>query len=289
MLYFQKTFKWDFMKINPRADFHVEDWGFKHKWSTDEFKKHEKLFFPIQKLEDWGKIKPLDVRSKALDEHLKVVSLIRKGVDKELPILMTLFSPLAIAGRMVADRAKMAEQIHEHPDIILEAVESITETYVKYTEELRNAGADGIFFATTQWASSNLISWEEYQKFGVPFDLRILKAAGDDSLNLFHICSSNNFLRQLIKEDYPVQMYNWETDDPTNPPLDIGVDLIPDKGLVGGVDHLGWLLQASPAEIGAKIDELKEKYDSSRIIFGPGCAIPPEVPFENLQAIRERL
>jgi len=289
MLFFQKKFNWDFMKINPRADYHVEDWGLVQKWSHDEFTKHTKLKFPVEKLEDWHNIKQIPITSDVLDEHLRVVSMIRKKSDKELPILMTLFSPLAVAGRMVNDDNLLAKHIKNNPDTILHVLEEITSTFETYTNELRNAGADGLFFATTQWGASNLISWEEYKKFGVPFDMRILKSSGEDAINLFHICSSNNFLKKIIEIDYPVQMYNWDSDDPTNTPLDIGTEIITDKIIVGGCDRDGWLLQATPEEIGYKIDMIKEKYDPSKLIIGPGCSISPKVPFENLQAVKDRL
>ena len=42
MLDFQKRFDWDFMKINPRADYHIEGWGFRQKYSHDELVKHTK-------------------------------------------------------------------------------------------------------------------------------------------------------------------------------------------------------------------------------------------------------
>lgn len=289
MLSFQERFDWDFMKINPRADYHVEGWGLKQQWSHDEFKKHVKLNFPVKSLDDWRDIEPLKLSTPVLDEHLKVVSMIRKKSSKDLPILMTVFTPLAVAGRMVEDDNLLAEHIHNHPDKVLPAIEAITQTFEAFVTELRNAGADGIFYATTQWASSNLISWAEYEKFGVPYDLRVIRKAGDDAINLFHVCSSSNYLKELIQLDYPCRMYNWDSDDPTNAPLDKGVDLITDRALVGGVDREGWLLHSKPDEIRHKMDEIKGKFDPARVIIGPGCSIPPEIPMENLAAIREKL
>src|SRR5574341_588967 len=158
MLDFQKAFDWDFMKINPRADYHIEDWGLKQKWSTNEFQKHVVLNYPIEKLTDWDKIEPLSPLAPVLAEHLKVVSLIRKGLNRDFPILMTIFTPLAVAGRMVEDDHLLVEHLRQHPDKIHRALRSITDTFKKFVEEVRNAGADGVFFATTQWASSNLIT-----------------------------------------------------------------------------------------------------------------------------------
>ncbi|MFQ5452908.1 MAG: uroporphyrinogen decarboxylase family protein [Candidatus Zixiibacteriota bacterium] len=289
MLEFQKRFDWDFMKINPRADYHVEDWGLKQEWSHDEFNKHIKSNFPVTKVDDWKNIEPLKLSSPVLDEHLRAVSIIRKNSDKDLPLLMTVFTPLAIAGRLVDDDNLLADHIHNYPDKVLPALEAITQTYESFVTELRNAGADGLFYATTQWASSNLISWAEYEKFGIPFDRRAIDAAGSDALNIFHICSSNNFLKELVDLDYPAQIYNWDNCEPTNLPLDKSFDILKNKTVAGGVDQHGWLLHSSPDEIRNKIDEIKENNDPARLIISPGCSIPPEVSMENLQAIREKL
>lgn len=289
MLDFQKEFDWDFMKINPRADFHVEDFGFKQEWSHNEFVKHKKTYFPIKTANDWLKIEPLPPTAPVLAEHLKVVSLIRKGSQKELPILMTLFTPLAIAGRMVEDNQTLVDHIRTEPDKVANALRAITDTFVKYTSELRNAGADGLFFATTQWASADTLTWPEYEQFGVAYDLEIIKAAEADAINLLHVCESNNYLEKMVGIDYHAGMYNWDAAHPTNLPIDKAADLIKTGALVGGVDHEGWLLKSSPDEIKYLIDELKDKNSRSRLIIGPGCAIPPEVPDENLRAIRERL
>jgi uroporphyrinogen decarboxylase len=289
MLSFQKHFDWDFMKINPRADYHVEDWGLTQHWSHDEFTKHAKSNFPITSSEDWLTIKPLDPSAPVLAEHLKVVSMIRKGVGKELPILMTVFTPLAIAGRMVEDDQMLAEHIRTAPQSVHAALRAITDTFVAYVSELRNAGADGLFYATTQWAATNLITWAEYREFGLPYDLEVVLAAESDAINLFHVCSSNNFLKELAVTDYQAAMYNWDSQDPTNLPLEQGHELLPVTALVGGVDHKGWLQEGSPDEIVYAIDKIKDSHDPSRLIIGPGCSIPPETPQQNLEAIRRNL
>ena len=289
MLDFQKAFDWDFMKINPRADYHIEDWGFEQKFSTSEFKKHTPLKYPIRKIDDWRGIEPLKPTAPVLAEHLRAVSLIRKGVGRDFPILMTVFTPLSIAGRMIADSNLLVEHLRHHPDKIHQALRAITETFKKYVQELRNAGADGIFFATTKWASSNLITWPEYEEFGVPYDLELIKATEDDSLNLFHVCASNNYLSQLAKIDYNCKMYNWDSDDPTNFQLDKSYDILKGKALVGGVDHSGWLLKSNPEEIPFQMQRIKKYLDPARVIIGPGCTFAPEVPIENLKQIRNNL
>lgn len=289
MLAFQKKFDWDFMKINPRADYHVEDWGLRQDWSHDEFKKHTKSNFPVKTIDDLANLKPLNVTEGVLGEHLKMVQAIKKKSDPELPILMTVFTPLAIAGRLVEDQQTLVKFLRDEPEKTETGLQVITDTFAAFAGELRNAGADGLFYATTQWASEDMITWEEYERFGVPYDLRVIKAAEPDAFNLFHVCSSANYLKKLKDIDYNASLYNWDSCDPSNSPLDKGIELLPGKGIVGGVDHHGWLLKSEPDEVAYLVDQLKEKHSRSRLIIGPGCSVPPEVPMDNLQAVRDNL
>ncbi len=289
MLWFQKQLDWDFMKINPRADYHVQDWGVKIEYSHDEFKKHRKVSFPIKTADDWTTLKPLSPTAPVLAEHLKVVSMIRNKSDKELPLLMTVFSPLSIAGRLVPNHQMLVDHLRSEPEKVERGLDAITQTFSVYANELRNAGADGLFFATTHWASSDLITWEEYQQFGIPYDLEVIRGAEIDAINLLHICDTNNFLEQLAEYDYQAAMYNWDSHNPTNLPIDRAYDLLGDRTIVGGVDDKGWLLHGDVDEVRHQTKEVQKKHDMSRLILGPDCAIEPEVPMENLKAIRERL
>ena len=285
MLEFQKKYDWDFMKINPRASYHVEDWGNRLAWSTDEFQKHRKIKFAVNKIEDWDKIEPLNPSAPVLAEHLKAVSLIKEGSDRELPLLMTVFSPISIAGDLVPDGKMLMKSLTDEPNRLTEALENITTTFENYVVELRNAGADGIFFATTEWASEDMMTYEQYAKYARPYDLRILKAAGADGLNLLHVCGKNNFLKELA--DYPVKLFNWEGYDPTNLNLNGGLRLLRGKAIVGGIDHTGWLLHATPSEIKCEMSRLKEQFAGQKLIFGPGCTIEPIVKAENIIAVRK--
>ncbi|PWB68864.1 hypothetical protein C3F09_10920 [candidate division GN15 bacterium] len=289
MLWFQKEFDWDFMKVNPRADYHVQDWGVKLRYSTRELENHVKLSFPVTKIDDWAKIKPLPPTSPTLAEHLKLVSILRHRSGRELPILMTVFTPLSIAGRMVAERRTLVEHLHSAPETIHVALRAITATFVQFVSELRNAGADGLFFATTHWASSDLLTWREYEEFGVPYDLEVIRAAEPDALNLLHVCDSNNYLTQLVTLGYPARMVNWDASDPTNLPLDTAVEQMPDKTLVGGVDYRGWLKRSRPDEMPHFICELKRQFEPRQLIIAPGCAVEPGTDMNNLRAIRQQL
>ena len=289
MVHFQKRCHWDFMKINPRADYHVEDWGLKQIYSKSEFERHTKTAFPINTISDWDTIRPLPVTKGVLGDHLTAVSKIRKTVGKDLPLLMTVFTPLAIAGRMVKDEMTARDHLRAKPERVLRALRVITDTFRQYVVELRNAGADGIFLATINWATKPMLTWEEYQRFALPYDLEIANATGSDALNLLHVCGSDNYLAHLLKEPFPCRLVNWDASEPTNLPIDRALPLLGNKIAVGGLDHRGWFLHSEPNEVAYQVARLKEKFSSRQLIFGPGCTIAPETPIENLLAVRENI
>src|SRR5215208_6802244 len=77
MLAFHKKYDWDWMKVNPRASYHVEDWGVKLNYGpggpTD---KPRIIEVPIRSTSDWGKLRPLSTSEGVLDEQLEALERI---------------------------------------------------------------------------------------------------------------------------------------------------------------------------------------------------------------------
>lgn len=286
MLDFQKRLDWDFMKINPRATFHIEDWGTKMEWSNNEFENHKYIEHVVKDISDWDKIDILPMNAPVLSEHLRAISMIKKASDPGLPLFMTIFCPLGVARYMTGSTEKMLRDLADDPERVNAALENICTTFEKYVQECLNAGADGIFYATLEWASADTLSYDQYEKYGRPYDLRILKATGG-ALNILHVCGSNNYLKEL--SDYPVGLVNWDASDPTNPNLDDSFDFLGNKIAVGGLDNRGWLWHSRPDEVAHEISRLKERMAGKRFIFGSGCTIAAEIPYENLDAVRKSL
>ncbi len=287
MIAYQNKYNWDFMKINPRASFHTEDWGNKLEWSTDEFSNHTHTEYAVVNPEDWDKIDVLPSTAPVLADHLQAINQIRKTCGPDLPILMTVFNPVGIARRLIGDRDKFLEHLKNYPEQVTGAIERITETFEKYVPEILNAGADGLFFATLNIACSGAMPYEQYKSFCRPYDLRILKASGDSALNLLHVCDSNNYLKELA--DYPVQLVNWNASDPTNTNLEDNFEFLGDKTVIGGLDDLGWLLNGTPDEVKTEVLKIKDRMAGKKFIFGPGCAISPRIPHENIMAVIDNL
>ena len=202
LLGFHRQFSWDWIKINPRGSYHLEDWGFLYEPSTHPHQKPVKKHFPVQTAQDWERITPRPVTEGALGEQLNLVSRVVKEAAGD-PVLMTVFSPLSIAGDLVPDDSVLVRHLQEHPDRVAAALLAITETFEQFVREALNAGADGVFFATTQWASRTRLSADAYRAWGTPYDLRVLSAAAGAPFNLLHVCEADSLITEL--SDYPVQ------------------------------------------------------------------------------------
>ena len=285
MLGFQRQYDWDFMKVNPRAQYHVEGWGATFRYPIDPNEGPTALDVPVGSPEQWDHIEPLKTTTGVLSEHLKALSDIKNGLAGKAPFIMTVFNPISIAGRLVESEGTLVEQMRHHPDRIHSALEVITETFSSYVSEILNAGADGIFFATTSWATTDLITSEEYAEFGRPYDLRILNAAKDAWFNILHVCRSHNMLRDLI--DYPVQAFNWDTQDATNPSLE-QARTFTSKPLIGGISR-ETLLHGQPRSVAEEVNEAIAQAESQSFMIGSTCSISPRCPGANLEALRKSI
>jgi uroporphyrinogen decarboxylase len=282
MLGFQHTYDWDFMKVNPRACYHAEPWGCRFQYSG-QADIDPKLIEPaIRKPDDWRQIKPLSPTTGAFGEQLEALRLIGEELHGEVPFVETIFTPLSVAGRLVGSDDVMYEHLSRYPERIHEALEAICVTFERFAGACVDAGVDGIFYATTGWATYDRLSDAEYDDFGRPYDVRVLKAVQGAPFNILHVCRSHNMLWKLM--DYPAHAINWATADSTNPSIS-EVWQRSHRPIIGGVDHQGTLRQGSPAEVTAEIMNAVAQTRQG-LLIGPGCSISPQTPAANIRAAR---
>lgn len=282
MTAFQKKFDWDFMKLNPRASYHIEGWGARVEFSNDPLVKTKVTEKPVKKTGDWEKLEVLDSSNKAFQEQLEALRLIKSKLKDEIFVVETLFSPLSVAGDLIKEE-DLIKDIRKNPELIHQVLEIITETFSDFAAECLDAGADGVFFATTEWATKSHLTEKEYLEFGRPYDLKILKKVESAEFNILHVCKSNNFLPLFA--DYPVQVVNWDSSDPTNLGLKEGARVL-NKAVIGGIDQQNLLLKSTPEDVYNNVKELIQSTRGIRLILGPGCVISPETPEENLEAVK---
>lgn len=278
-----REFGWDWIKLNPRKHYHAEDWGVRYRYSGRAAEKPVIETWPVHQPGDWTAITARPHDRGALGEQLEAVALLRRGLPPDVPFVQTVFTPLAILGEMVEEPGELKVHMRTHPNAVRGALEVVTATFEAYVRAVIAAGADGIYLATTDWATLNLMSAEEYRQWARPFDLRLLAAARGAPFNVLHVCKGRNLLFEL--GDYPVAAFSWDATHGTNPSLADGLARLP-GAVMGGLSHDDALIQASAEPALAEFRRALAQTGGRRWLVGPGCSIPPGTPAANLRALR---
>ena len=86
MLGFQRRYDWDFMKVNPRASYHAEDFGLR----------------PVLEPDDWLKLEVLDPEQGVLGEHLQALDAISLGLNGDETVTIEGLETIRPRQKMVA-------------------------------------------------------------------------------------------------------------------------------------------------------------------------------------------
>ncbi len=283
MLDFQRRFDWDFMKVNPRASYQVEDWGVAMSYPRGGTPRV--LTVPVTGPEDWRRLEVLPPDQAALGEHLRALETIADGLKGEVPFLMTVFTPLSVASRLAPSEDLFMTHLREYPERVEYALEVVTETFNRFSSACLDRGAGGLFFATTSWATRDRMTDDEYSRFGRAYDLKLLQALPEAEFHVLHVCRENNMLDMLA--DYPVRAFNWDVHGFGNTSLAEGKELVGTRAVIGGVDHGERLVRATPQELAEQLRDVSRAMGNRGWMLGTGCTFRPETPEANVRAVRE--
>ncbi len=268
----------DFVKINPRFTYFVEDWGARFERPSGD--RPKPLEWPVKSAGDFRRLPYLDPESGALREQMDALDLVREKLPDDVPFLQTIFSPLSIARNLVGeDHERLMRFIEEDPDAVAEGLDRITEVYADYVGRIVDHGAAGIFYATTKMGSYDVLSKQQFETFSRPYDLRILKAASDAWFNVFHVCSDNNMLDLVT--DMPVAAFSWAATSPTNASLAEGAAMT-GKAVMGGISGKTVLVDGPAEAIVREVRAAGESMNGRRLLIAADCSIPVETPDDNI-------
>lgn len=278
-------YDWDYMKVNPRAYYHVEDWGVKARPSGHKYKAPIFESGPIRSTSDWRRLRPIDADRGVLGEQLHALQLINHAIGFNAYFVQTIFCPLGIAKYLTGNEDDLVLQtIREDRAAMHTALRTITETFTTYAIACLEQGASGIFYATNKWASEGMLTQDQYREFGEQYDLEFLDAIKSRSkFNILHNCGSHIYFDQLAA--YPVPVLSWDANAEGNPDLREG-KMRSGKAVMGGISQQTTLKDGTPTQVREEVAKALELTGGRHFFLAPGCSIPPEVPSKNLEAIR---
>jgi len=291
MARWQRQYDWDFLKINPRAGYHAEDWGNQYAFSGKETIAPTLVRASVRTPDDFRHLDRLDPtgaagrRAPVLADHLAAVGDLRRALGPDVPMLMTVFTPLAVAAELAGGPQALAALIQQNAALVHVGLRKIADTFADFAARCVAGGGDGIFLATTHTATLANFTPEQYAEFGRPYDMAILAAVREAPLNLLHVCQRRSMVRDLA--DYPVVLLNWETADPTNPTLGQMALGAAGKALVGGVDRRLFPDPAARETLLAQAAEARRSLGDRPFVLGSTCTIDPSSAPEMVRALRD--
>jgi len=279
MLAFQRRWDLDLIKVMSSGVYCVEDWGCRVAYQGSTSGAKTCTEHAVRQLSDWEKLRPLDPGQGALGRELEALRLILKSRSDDVPVLHTVFAPLTIARKLAGDR--LAGDLRDHPEVVMNALDVIADTVIRYAGAVAQAGADGIFYAS-QDASRDVMSEADHATFGLLYSSRVLaNLAGAPLFTMLHVHGRHIYFDN--KATLPVAAINWH-DRLTEPSL--GDALKRFKGAaVGGLSEKETLLKGPPSAVAGEVADAIRQSGGTGVIVAPGCVLPLAVSDESLEAV----
>ena len=279
-----RRYQWDFVKFQPRASSFAEAFGARYQSAGHALRSPRELEHPIKGFQDWPRLKLAAATAPSLAEQVEALRLTVAELGPDVPVIQTVFSPITVAGYLVGkDKRRAVRDLRRHPEDVLPALERIADTMIDFSARSVEAGAAGIFYAISGYASAGMMTAEEYDRWLYPLDERILRALPKAAwFNVLHLCRGR--LHFDIARRLPVQAISWSVADPGNPSLAEGRRLS-GKAVMGGLGHRTTLYRGTPEEVVSEAREALRETAGERFLLAPGCSVPPGARTENLVAM----
>lgn len=280
---FQREFDLDLIKVTPASSYSVADWGVQDEWRGDPEGTRDYTVRVVTEPKDWRALALLPVDIGRSGEHLDCLRAVCREVGEGVPVLATVFSPLAQA-KHLAGEERLLEHLHQAPADAAAGLELITQRTIAFVEAARATGISGIFYAI-QHASYIYFDEAAYSRFGEPYDQRILDSARGFWLNMLHLHGEAIIFDLALR--YPVQVVNWH-DRHTGPSLAEALRVF-GGAVCGGLRRWETLVLGRPEDVTAEAQGAVRSVGKRGIILGAGCVVPVHAPRTNLVAARQAL
>jgi uroporphyrinogen decarboxylase len=277
-----RKFGWDFVKFQPRASSFAEAFGSEYKPSGHRLKGPVLVKEGVPDIESWRSVAL--VNPKALDDQVESIGIVARELGPGVPVIQTVFSPLTVAGYLVGkSKSRVLRELRKHPDLVRLALDRIADALVDFSTRSVEAGAAGVFYAISGYASKDSMPETVYRELVLPTDLSVLNRLPSEAwFNVVHLCGSN--LHFALSRDLPAPVVSWSIHNQGNPTLAEGRK-ISGKAVMGGLGQRATLLYGPPPEVEAEARKAMGETGGLGLLLAPGCSVPPRARDANLAAM----
>ena len=277
-----RQFGWDFVKFQPRATCFAEAFGSVYKPAGHRLKGPVLVSTAVPDLDSWRTVEM--VNPKALDDQVESIGFVARELGPAVPVIQTVFSPLTVAGYLVGkSKARVVRELRKNPELVRPALDRIADVLVDFAKRSVNAGAAGVFYAISGYASKDAMPEAVYRELVLPIDVGVLERLPRQAwFNAVHLCGSN--LNFGLARDFPAQAVSWSVHNQGNPSLTEGRTMS-GRAVMGGLGQRSSLLYGPPAEVEAEARRAIAETGGRGLLLAPGCSVPTRARDINLAAM----
>jgi uroporphyrinogen decarboxylase len=277
-----RQFGWDFVKFQPRATCFAEAFGSVYKPAGHRLKGPVPVSFAVPDLESWRKVAATN--PKVLYDQAESLGIVARELGRGVPVIQTVFSPLTVAGYLVGkSKSRVVRELRKHPELVRPALDAIADVLVDFSKRSVKAGAAGVFYAISGYASRDSMPEAVYRELVLPIDVAVLESLPREAwFNVVHLCGSN--LNFGLARDMPAHVISWSVHNQGNPSLAEG-RAISGRAVMGGLGQRGSLLYGPPGEVEVEARRAVAETGGRGLLLAPGCSVPTRARDINLAAM----
>jgi uroporphyrinogen decarboxylase len=290
---FQHHYDFDLVKVTPASSFSIKDWGAEDVWEghTEGTRRYTRRV--VQAPQDWEHLPVLDpLKAVHLSGQLSCLRQIRAALGPDIPMLQTVFNPLAQA-KNLSGGALLMTHIRLYPEAVMKGLQTIAETTRRFVEAALGTGIDGVFYAV-QHAQAGLMTLDEFKTFGLSNDRETLAPAGALWCNLLHLHGLDIYF-ELVPAYAALfrspMIINWH-DRETYPTLseaqtsDVFKTSEVSPVFCGGISQKT-IVYGDGSQVRQEAADALRQTRGRRFMLGTGCVVPVIAPHGNILSARQ--
>ncbi|MCL4418441.1 MAG: uroporphyrinogen decarboxylase family protein [Actinobacteria bacterium] len=235
--------------------------------------------YPIQKEEDFFHLKlPDPYKAERMADRLVSIKILKEKYASEVPIVGWIESPLAEYTFLRSLMTAMYDLV-ERPNFVKKVLDFCLEMEMVFALSQIKAGADIIGVGE---AVASMVSPDMYRKYSLPYVKKLFAAIHEKGIPVkYHVCGFTEHLLKLFVETGADILVIDSLDNMKK------VKRICDERVCikGNLNPVSVLLQGTPEYIYCKSVQAIKEGGPAGFILSPGCEIPRDTPYENMDAM----
>ncbi len=290
---FTEAYDWDWIKLNLRATFYGEAWGTHYDHSNIDVFQPSVISALITEPEHvWRVHRETGIRSKSFADGVLTTKLLAEAAP-EVPIVQTVFNPLTSLLEIAAQPLDLRDRIEgspsfatlprlldEQPEGVKYALGEISAAYLAYFEQLKAAGATGLFYAIPPAGNNPALNRNQVRDISIEWDRQLIGGAKEIGLKvILHACGEDSDPQGLV--DLGADALSWDQSSPLNPAINQIPGIVP----VGGVNRLA-VDRQEVETVEREAAKTESQLAGVPYLLTPTCAIDPQIGNPALSALR---